>query len=195
MSEKPKPKTATAHYRNLVRAANRKGVDYDGYTGNSEPCMTWFQLNKLEADVSGIDIALKNALIFAMVRYDDFIGKTDLEFEDYRAQERKEFAQFFNDGFYAIEFGAAFMETACKLPYTQCLAWLCRSTMQYTRADMISPPDKDPPRWAVGKLVGDAKIREEEETLQRTLQRLREEAQRTELPRLGEKEDDDGIPF
>jgi len=148
---------AFAHYRHLVEEANREPVAASEEVTWTDAEVTWWQLGAVEAQAFGIDPRLRNALMFAWVRYQDFIGCTDVEFGAFREAERAAFGRYFaGERVASLDLAPGFMSASCGLPFGQCLAWVLRAQVQYLRSGLVQGADDPaPPAWAVSALAGD----------------------------------------
>lgn len=143
---------AFARYRTLVQEANSSPVMLRRDLYFTEAELTWDHLTELEADTFLIEPALLNALVIAQVRYSDMTGQTDLDFSEFRDEERAAFPEFFHcENQFSIDAAAGFMATACKLPFTQTLMWACRAQVQLVRSGLLSG-DEDAPPWSYAKI-------------------------------------------
>lgn len=153
-----KSQAAFAHYRHLVEQANREPVTASEEVTWTDAEVTWWQLGAVEAQAFGIDPRLRNALMFAWVRYQDFIGCTDVEFDAFREAERAAFGRYFaGERVASLDLAPGFMSESCELPLGQCLAWALRAQVQYLRSGLVQGADDPAPApWAVSSLAGDA---------------------------------------
>lgn len=115
--------SADAKFRALVEYDQNKirlQEHLSDYTG------TW-ELSYSEAEVFDIDPEFVPALYWAYERYESFVGSMDAYFEQYRKQERIDYAKHYR-GELVNEMPAAinFMVDACQLPPLQCFGWVMK---------------------------------------------------------------------
>lgn len=150
MSTADKSPNAFARYRELVAESNQTPFRLCEKTDLTDAELWWCDLTALEAWVFGIDPALCNALLLAHIRYQDMIGCTDLEFEEFRDEDRAAFAEHFRgECIYSFEAAVGFMVAACEMPFEQSLMWVCRVLAQNVRSGLYFPKD-EAPDWALG---------------------------------------------
>jgi hypothetical protein len=147
---------ALALYRSLVENDNDHAVKLQSRYELTDAVNTWFELTELEAYVFSIDPMLAHALLHAQVRYNDMVGLTHLAFDDFREEERLAFPECFHgDCVRSVDDMAAFMCLSCGLPYTEALAWACRSEIQTIRSNHYETDDFVSPRWLYGPFILD----------------------------------------
>lgn len=139
---------AFARYRALVEEANATPTIIRSDFDHTEAQMTWDVLTAFEARVFGIDPSLVNALVCAYVRYTDMNGETDLEYEEYRDEERSAFPEYFKaECHYSLDAAVGFMTDACGLPFEQALMWVCRYQVQLRRSGLFYTDDAPLQVW------------------------------------------------
>lgn len=142
---------AYARYRELVEKSNQQPINLTVGFDLTNATNSWWQLPALEAKVFHIQPSLANALCWAFVRYQDANGETDLDFEEFRAEDRAAYPAYFkSERQHSMESCIGFMSEACNLPWTQTLAWVCRAQVQYLRDGLMECAVEAPP-WAHGK--------------------------------------------
>ncbi len=143
---------AYALYRELVADANAKPIELCSRTDVTDAELFWCDLPALEAWVFGIDPSLLNALVFGWVRYQDMVGCTDSDFDEFREEERAAFPHCF-DGECVIKFESAvvFLMEACELPQVQAMMWVCRTMVQNARSNLYEVSHAAP-AWAHGEV-------------------------------------------
>jgi hypothetical protein len=145
-----KSSRAFAKYQELVTEANAKPLKLVTAVDLTEAEVYWCDLTPLESWVFRIDPRLVNALVFAHVRYEDMIGTTDIEFEEFREEERAAFPEYFKDErCYSFDAAVGFMVTACELPFEPAVSWVARKFVQDMRSGLFGP-DQAAPGWAYG---------------------------------------------
>lgn len=155
MSAEKSP-AAFARYRALVAESNQAPLVLRADLAFTDADSTWFELTELEAVAFEINPALHNALLFAYIRYTDMTGETDLEFSEFREDERAAFPEFFHEEAQeSMDAAIRFMATACQLPATQTMAWMCRRQVQLVRSKLISD-SWEAPAWALGDVAAPA---------------------------------------
>ncbi len=116
--------SADAKYRALVEDGEKNIRIQDHLSDYTE----MWALSYIEAEIFYIDLNLVHALYWAYERYESFIGSVDAFFEEYREQERIDYAEHYR-GELVNEMPAAinFMVDACGLPALDCFGWVMKS--------------------------------------------------------------------
>lgn len=97
---------------------------------------------------------LRNALMFAWVRYQNFVGITEQEFAPFRPAERLQFSECFEGERVVSTVGAVgFMSQSCSLPLWDCTAWAMRAMVQERRSGLVSSDPVQTPQWAFGTVA------------------------------------------
>lgn len=144
--------SAAALYRHLVEHANAKPIVLADDPW-SEAEGSWWQLSREEAAAFLIDVRLRNALMFAWVRYQDFVGISEQEFAPFRSAERLQFADCFEgERVVSTVKAARFMSQSCSLPLWDCMAWAMRAMVQDQRSGFVDPDPVQAPAWAFGTI-------------------------------------------
>jgi hypothetical protein len=139
---------ALAHYKALVEDANVGGVVVHTDFDLTDACCNWDAVTEFELFAYGIDHELAHALAWAQMRYTDFIGCTNTEFENFRDEERAAFPDLFlGERVKSMEHMAAFIHITCGIPYTQALVWTCRSEVQAVRSNLYEYHESEAPSW------------------------------------------------
>lgn len=160
MSDVKSPR-AFALYRELVGKANEAALHL-GHYPFTDADNTWWDLTALEVEAFGIAPELHSALLLAYIRYTDMTGETDLEFAEFRREERAAFPEFFRcEAQESLELATGFMAAACGLPYAQSLVWMCRRSVQLVRSGLIDD-SRAAPDWAFGAVAWPSTLREVE---------------------------------
>ena len=150
MNASTKSPRAYAQYRKLVAEANERTIELCKDTDLTDAELWWCDLSPLEAWVFGIEPSLLNAFVIGWVRYQDMVDCTDLEFADFREEERAAFPKLFQgERVVTFEGAVGFLMEACELPQVQSMMWVCRTFVQNARSGLYEAPTDAPP-WAHG---------------------------------------------
>lgn len=115
--------SAGAKYRALVEYDQNNIRLQDHLSHHTRP----WELSYIEAEIFDIDLELVPALDWAYERYESFVGSMDAYFEQYREQERIDYATHYRgEMVYEMQAAINFMVDACGLPPLQCFGWVLK---------------------------------------------------------------------
>lgn len=99
---------AFARYRQLVQQENESPVVVRTDFEETEAQDTWFEVTESECKSFCIDSRLANALSLAYGRFESMMGIVDdLDFEEFREQDRAAYPRFYNDGNWVADNGVS----------------------------------------------------------------------------------------
>ena len=116
--------SADAKYRALVEYDQNNNIKrQDRLSHHTRP----WELSYTEAEIFDIDTELVPALDWAYERYESFVGSMDAYFEQFREQERIDYAKYYHgEMVYEMQAAIDFMSDACQLPSLQCFGWMMK---------------------------------------------------------------------
>lgn len=127
--------SADAKYQALVQYDQNDIKLQDHLSHHTRP----WELSFIEAEIFEIDPELAPALDWAYERYESFVGSMDAYFEQFREQERIDYAKHYRGKMvYEMQAAINFMADACQLPSLQCFGWIMKVYTAALRGGVLS---------------------------------------------------------